>query len=295
MEKLIPHIENLLIENDYVIIPGLGGFVIHQYSAKITSTGITPPFSALSFNARMNNNDGLLATEILRSENICYREANKQIETEVEKTKNELREGKKISIGRFGDLYLNEEQQMVFVSSKEHDFIPANFGLKTLPITKRSDENNRKLTLTLSSKNVFRYAAIILIFFGLFFTSPKIGNSEISNRAGINNPFALFATTVNAEEKPAEAAEQSIEQEADKKYHVVVACLSNVKSAQRYCKLLRAKYYDNVHILPTDTHTHRVVIESFSDKEIAALYLTEIKKSSEEFKNAWIYQEAKEN
>ena len=293
MEKLIPHIENLLIENDYVIVPGLGGFILQRHSAKITSTGIIPPFSTVGFNVRMNNNDGLLATEILRSENISYREACKQIETEIEQAKNELREGKKISIGKFGHLYLNEEQRTAFVASKEYGFIPANFGLKTLHIAKRDENTNRKVTITLPSKNVFRYAATILILFGLFFISPKIGDGEISNQAGINNPLALFKTVVLKEEQP-EIIVSQIEQEDVKKYHVVIACLSNTKSAQLYCELLRAKYYDNAHILPAEK-TNRIVLESFSDKEIAVLYMKKIRKISEEFKDAWVYHEAAEN
>lgn len=291
MEKIIPYIENLLLQNDYVIIPELGGFVIQTQSAQILSGKIVPPFSIIGFNARMNNNDGLLATEMLRSEHITYREANKQIESEVEKLKKRLYAREKITIGELGCLYLNEEQQISFIPSKKYDFLPANFGLKVLHVAEREKNEPKKITLTLPSKSILRYAAVILILLGIFFISPEISDSSISDYAGVNNPLALFESATNAINKP-DMIEEAVVQTIDspKEYHIVVSCLSNMKSAERYCELLKAKHYDNARILPS-IKTNRIVIESFSDKEIATLYLKKLRKNSKEFQDAWLYHE----
>ena len=298
MEKTILYIESLLIRNDYVIIPELGGFVVQAQSAQISSNGITPPLSYVGFNARMNNNDGLLATEILRSENISYREANKRIEAQVEQIKNELYRRNKVEIGKLGYLYLNKEQQISFTSSQEYYFLPSNFGFKTLHAQQREKNEEKKIIFALPSKNVFRYAAVILALFGIFFTSPKIGNSEISSFAGINNPLVLFESTTNTIVRNKVEAEEIVVQEItinhSKEYHIIVSCLPNIKSAEHYCELLKAKHYDNVRILPS-SKTNRIAVESFSDKETATLYLKRLRKSNKEFKDAWLHREIVEN
>jgi len=299
MEKIISQIEKLLIQNDYVIIPGLGGFIVQVQPAKITSTEIIPPLSIVCFNVRMNNNDGLLATEILRSENTNYRDANKLIDAEIEKIKNRLYSEDKIKLGRLGYLYLNAEQQIAFNSSKEYELLPANFGLKAVYPVRRNENNSGKLTISISSKNMFRYAAAILILFGIFFFSPKINESNFSDYAGIMNiPLSLFESAertdiINVEQQKSEELIE-LEINPDMEYHVIVSCLAGKKAAEYYCNSLHAKQYNNAYILPS-ARTNRIVIQSFSDKETAVLYMRKLKKNNPEFKDAWLHQELIEN
>jgi len=300
MDRIIPHIESLLIQNDYAIVPELGGFTIRQQSAQIIGAEIIPPFSTVSFNVRMNSNDGLLATEVMRSENVNFREANKLIETAVEKIKNELYKGNKIFFGKLGYLYLNDEQQVAFRASKQTDFIPANFGLKTIYLPKQQVENEqRKITITLpKNRDVFRYAAAILVLVGIFLFSPKTGDSTVSNYAGWSNPLSTFNSIINAEEVEIEALTETLiveEQVVDlhqppKSYHIVVACLASRRGAERFRDSLLAKKFENAHILPSRT-TNRIVIESFSDRATATAYMRNLRKTNREFRDAWLHFE----
>ena len=298
MEKIISHIEKLLIQNDYVIISGLGGFVVQIQPAKITSTEIIPPLSIVCFNARMNNNDGLLATEILRSEKMSYREANKLIETEVEKIKNRLYLENKIKLGRLGYLYLNEEKQIAFNSSKEYEFIPANFGLKAIHPVRRNENGSKKVTISIPTQNISRYAAAILVLLGMFFFSPRINDSNFSDYAGIINiPLFIFEQAEKTGINEVELQEELLESETTNtcmEYHVVVSCITDRRAAEHYCNSLHAKQYKNAHILPA-ARTNRIVIESFSDKETAVSYMKELKKSNPKFKDTWLHQESIKN
>ncbi|NDV47477.1 hypothetical protein D0T49_10505 [Paludibacter sp. 221] len=290
MEKIIRHIELLLIKNDFVIIPDFGGFVIQTQSAKVTDNGIIPPCSIVGFNPRMNNNDGLLATEVSKSENISYSEACRFIETETDKFQSGLRKGEKMVFGKLGSFSLNKENAIIFAAAQKNDFIPANFGLKEINTPKL--KRNKTVTLSVPPvKNVFRYAAAILILFTVLFISPRIGNNDISQHAGIQNPFAAL----NTPKDKSNIEEQSINVDTGelKKYHVVVSGFSEMKPAELYRDLLHAKYYDNAFVLPLANLNH-VIIESFSSKEIAILYLKKIREQSKDFQNAWLYQEVAE-
>ena len=63
MIELAQHIEVLLLENDCVIVPGLGGFVAHYTPAMRVAeeNGFSVPLPVLSdFNPQLKMNDGLL-------------------------------------------------------------------------------------------------------------------------------------------------------------------------------------------------------------------------------------------
>lgn len=300
MEKIIHHIENLLIRNDFVIIPGLGGFVLQEQPAQITSQGILPPHHTVGFNVRMDNNDGLLATELLRAEKISYRSAMALVNKEIAKAKQTLYAGGCVKIGRLGTLKLDAEKQIVYIPAATLPVFPCDFGLYTLHPVRSAMQKKATKTITISlptTRHMLRYAASILIIISVLLFPSPIGDSELPDFAGINNPLALFesGTTVsqqNVEEvvlpETTEAAPKIQSEQPTKNYHIVVSCLSNRTSADRFCELLQAKHYDNARVLPS-IRTNRIVIESFSSRDIAVLYLNELREKHAEFKDAWLY------
>ena len=62
MIELAQHIEVLLLENDCVIVPGLGGFVAHYTPAmRVAEENVfLPPTRIIGFNPQLKMNDGLL-------------------------------------------------------------------------------------------------------------------------------------------------------------------------------------------------------------------------------------------
>jgi hypothetical protein len=70
-------ISDLLYRYDCVIVPGFGGFIANRVSAKNISSQhkFIPPTKEIAFNSNLNQNDGLLANYIKRSNNISYSHA----------------------------------------------------------------------------------------------------------------------------------------------------------------------------------------------------------------------------
>ena len=313
MDKIIAHIENLLIQNDYVIVPALGGFIVSRQSAELRATEIIPPFAVVGFNARMSHSDGLLATELMRSENISYREANKLIEAEVEKINAKLHKKNEIAVGQLGVLYLNEDKKIAFSASQNTDLLPSNFGLKPLyiqNIQKRKPENEQRKVVIMIPRNreIFRYVAVALVLIGIFLFSPKTGDGTLSHSAGWSSIgaslaernlclFESSAGTFTAKPKLAPKEEIIIYeeiiaeiQELPKIYHIIVACLVSRQSADRFRDQLYARDFENARVLPART-TNRIAIDSFADRETALSYLRQLRRTNREFGDAWLHRE----
>ena len=114
MEKFCQHIEKLLAQHDYVVVPNLGGFVVQIQSASLFSDHITPPLSTIGFNPLMHHADGLLAIEIARSEKVSYRMAMEYIEKQVEQLKADLQSNGNISVGNLGTFHRNKPGDLFF-------------------------------------------------------------------------------------------------------------------------------------------------------------------------------------
>ena len=72
VEKIYQHIEKLLAYHDYVVVPGLGGFVVQQQFACVYDDVLFPPSAVIAFNPLMNHSDGLLAIEVARAEGVTF-------------------------------------------------------------------------------------------------------------------------------------------------------------------------------------------------------------------------------
>ena len=92
MMELERHIEVLLLSNDCVIVPGLGGFVAHHVQAQYDERdhSFIPPTRTLGFNPQLVINDSLLVQSYIDTFDISYPEALNSIEQEVKTIKGYL-------------------------------------------------------------------------------------------------------------------------------------------------------------------------------------------------------------
>ena len=83
--ELERHIEILLLSNDCVIVPDLGGFMAHHLEARYDDEEcmFLPPQRTLGFNPQLKLNDSLLAQSYVEAYDISYPEAIRRIEAEV--------------------------------------------------------------------------------------------------------------------------------------------------------------------------------------------------------------------
>jgi hypothetical protein len=90
MIELTKHIEILLLENDCVIVPGLGGFIAHHQPARYEEDeGVfLPPTRTVGFNPQLTMNDGLLTQAYMQTYHTDFPDASRKIAQKV----NELKE-----------------------------------------------------------------------------------------------------------------------------------------------------------------------------------------------------------
>ena len=142
MIELERHIEILLLSNDCVIVPHLGGFMTHHIEARYDEhdSMFLPPLRTLGFNAQLNINDSLLVQSYIEAYDISYPEALQRIEDEVEELKQHLQNEGSYELNDIGVLTLNDDGNYVFTPCEAGILTPALYGLssfemKPLPST----------------------------------------------------------------------------------------------------------------------------------------------------------------
>ena len=85
MIELAQHIEVLLLENDCVIVPGLGGFVAHYTPAMRVAEENTflPPTRIIGFNPQLKMNDGLLVQSYMAVYGTDFSDATRIVDKSV--------------------------------------------------------------------------------------------------------------------------------------------------------------------------------------------------------------------
>lgn len=133
MIELARHIEVLLLDNDCVIVPELGGFVAHQVSARYDQDDHTwlPPMRTLGFNPQLRINDSLLVQSYVNAYDISYPEALRRIEDEVDEVKNQLDEKGCYQLENIGTLTINADGNYVFEPCEAGILSPDYYGLGT--------------------------------------------------------------------------------------------------------------------------------------------------------------------
>ena len=133
MIELDRHIEILLLSNDCVIIPGLGGFMAHHVSARYDEKEhlFLPPLRTLGFNPQLKMNDSLLVQSYVEAYDLSYPEALRRIEDEVEELKQHLENEGAYELNDIGLLSVNEDGNYVFSPCEAGILTPELYGLGT--------------------------------------------------------------------------------------------------------------------------------------------------------------------
>lgn len=125
------HISSLLYYHECVVVPGFGAFLTRSYPAVLNGSinMLRPPSTQVAFNARINENDGLLAKHVAQREGISYRQALECIDISVSSWQRILRAGKKINLYGIGRLFLDEEAALQFNPGHDVNYNRYAYGL----------------------------------------------------------------------------------------------------------------------------------------------------------------------
>lgn len=127
------HIEILLLDNDCVIVPGLGGFTAHHVEARFDESDdvFLPPLRTLGFNQQLKINDSLLVQSYIEAYDISYPEALRRIEGEVEELRQRLANDGYYEMTDIGVLEMNEDGNIIFTPCEAGILTPEIYGLSS--------------------------------------------------------------------------------------------------------------------------------------------------------------------
>lgn len=197
MIELAQHIEALLLENDCVIVPGLGGFVAHYTPAmRMAEENIfLPPTRIIGFNPQLKMNDGLLVQSYMAVYGTNFSDATKIVDKTVKEVFALLHENGKADLPNVGELRYSIRDTYDFVPYDNKITTPYLYGLdsfeiqelselksKTIPFTVPAvaEENKkRKFEIKIRRSYLSNAVAMIAVVALFFFLSTPIENTEV--------------------------------------------------------------------------------------------------------------------
>ncbi len=148
MIELDRHIEILLLSNDCVIVPDLGGFMAYRVDARYDEADgmFLPPIRTLGFNPQLRMNDSLLAQSYAEAYEISYPEALRRIEDEVNELRQHLETAGEYELNDIGVLRLNDEGHLSFEPCEAGILTPELYGLGAfaMPMIERRSGDIKK-------------------------------------------------------------------------------------------------------------------------------------------------------
>lgn len=138
VNRLIEHIEYLVLRYDCVVMPGWGAFVARYESARYDDMASTyvAPSRDISYNPGICHDDGMLAASVGRKEGISYERASRLVSDDIAAMRFQLQHDGEISLGMLGKFVAQEGTTPLYVPS---DIISAsNFpSLKVLTLAEK--------------------------------------------------------------------------------------------------------------------------------------------------------------
>ena len=236
------HIEILLLSNDCVIVPGLGGFMTHYVEAHYDENEAVflPPQRTLGFNPQLKLNDSLLVQSYIEAYDISYPEALNRIEDEVYELCQHIQNEGYYELNNIGRLSMNDEGKMEFEPCEAGILTPGLYGLgvfemnmlnaapvkttiaavaettdqdlqeeENSAVAEKDDEEKEDGAIIIKMswvRNVVAAAAALLAF---FFLTPQVDNDEpaVVNMSQLNLPVL---TTDSNKKSTAELDEQQV-------------------------------------------------------------------------------------
>ena len=128
-------VKELILDNDRVVLPGLGCFVAEMVPSTFSDKGYTinPPYRKLYFRAKPDEGDAL--TKFYAKTNKVEMEvADKIIIDFVSELKSVLFTKKTVIFPGLGRMRATKENNVFFISDEELDIYPAGFGLEPISL-----------------------------------------------------------------------------------------------------------------------------------------------------------------
>ncbi|MFV0290621.1 MAG: SPOR domain-containing protein [Mangrovibacterium sp.] len=324
--NILSYIPELLLLNDCVIIPNFGGLIANHTAASIANTTFSPPNSSVSFNSKLNFNDGLLIHEVSAEENISYIAAKRAIETLVSEIYARLSAGETVEIPKVGSLRYDAHHQIVFTQAENFNLNIHSYGFGTfsyqnlltskLSSTLPSRTNAAAIAPTRRSSKALRRALwatpILLLLVAIPFKG-EISKWQESNVLSIAPAASQVSplTNTHTEVEPAEFSNETAsmssepsteisaqvneiaptENIAPHHYHLIAGSFRDVANADELIAQLKADGIDAVN-MGVIRGLNYVSVASFATLEEARLGNVSLTNEHAQLLGTWIYNDA---
>lgn len=302
--KLADYISDLLFRYECVIVPGFGGFVTNNKSAKIDYSKqiLQAPYKQITFNNHLKNNDGLLANYIASVDKIKYECAINFIKFEVENWLEQLQQ-EDLFLAQIGSFSL-EDKNLIFEPQQKINYLTSSFGLTSVvaPEIKREiylqqvEKLEEKAPLIISDNRkkapaYLKYAAIFVLGLSVLGLGGKYYQDYQAKQ------------TILVETKEQNELEQKIENATfviskplptlnlnltakKKSFHVIAGAFRFPENAVKKVEQLQAEGYESKILGVNKWNLSVVSYGSFSNREEAEENLLDIKNTVA--KDAWL-------
>lgn len=288
---IFKYLEYSLFVHNYVVIPGLGGFIINLDSA-YSGINIESPKFKIVFNPELNHDDGILVSYIVKDEKVSYNIASQRIKDFVKELKRDLQNDEVVSLG-FGQIFLDKERNLSFVENKSVVH-PLFYGLTSVKLQYLTDIRG---TSAQEAKHVLLrnvlggVAAVAAAVFLFVVPSTNISNKEASQEAGF---IHSLTNTLALDTKPDSSLLDIKENvQADTKiegrtYYIVVGGEDSKSRAERLLEKVQLSGFNKAAIVES-AERYRIYIASFTDKTEGESFLETFRQENPKYESAWLY------
>lgn len=316
MIELDRHIEILLLSNDCVIVPDLGGFMAHHIDARYDEAdGIfLPPLRTLGFNPQLKMNDSLLVQSYVETYDLSYPDALRRIEGEVEELRQHLETNGHFELNGLGVLSFNEEGHLEFEPCEAGILTPSLYGLSSfdlkplaveLPVEPEivdeeiAEEEPADTAITIRMswlRNVVAVAAAVIAFFMI---GKPISNSDVQQSAFIHIGSTTAEKPVSHDttlkEQTPVSEESAIEEIISEdipspvqtdSYCIVLASQVSKRNATNFVNQLQEAGFKDARMM--EGKMIRVVYGTYQSETDAYNDIRTLRSQSRHFREAWV-------
>lgn len=308
------YIKELLLFQDCVIVPSLGGFVSNYQSAQQSEGSqitLMPPSKRIVFNQKLKHNDGLLIEYVSRHEACTFETAKAMVDSFVKQTHNSLAAHRSVEIAGLGMLSSTKNGYIRFDQSNEENLLIDSFGLgsihvQALEIKTTSRRITRKTIVRLSvAASVALLIALIptgvytkidTASFNIFASHPAVvvehKQAPVAPKAQAETTSSEIATKLDEQTEKSNAllyVEEPKQQKAEtqKTYSIVIGCYTDERHIEKAIGEAKAAGFTAEALKPENEYCtyRRLSAGTFSNREAAESALVSVK---ETYKDAWI-------
>jgi len=213
-------IRELLANNNFISLPGIGSFIQKYEPARPSSDGLSfiPPKQVITFDPSRSFNDEAIENYLFEKLGISHSEASNKLTDFINSVNSTLNQGKSFTFENIGTLSKDSKGNYQFEQANSADAAIDTYGLNEVSVIKTTDRVNveQPLPLKESSKpqksstskvaivlsSIVGVAAIVTIFIlipDLRFWEPPLNNDRTAvTQDTSNNPNALQNKVVAA-------------------------------------------------------------------------------------------------